>query len=83
MHKKHLFIALAFGLILPLSSQVNNPAGRLKAHVHTLAADSLLGRGFGTPQGRTAARYIARQFREAGIEPLNGTYFHPFDHRLG
>ncbi|MFO7933309.1 MAG: M28 family peptidase, partial [Bacteroidales bacterium] len=65
------------------SAQVSTPAGRLETHVHTLAADSLLGRGFGTPQGRIAASYIAGQFRKAGIEPLNGDYFHPFSHRHG
>jgi len=83
MFKKQLMLALAISLAFPLSAQFSTSAEKLQHHVYTLAADSLLGRGFGTPQGQAAAHYIARQFREAGIEPLNGQYFHPFNHRLG
>jgi aminopeptidase YwaD len=57
--------------------------GQLKKHVYFLASDSLLGRGFGTPQGLQAAHYIAGQFREAGLEPLDGSYLHPFNYRYG
>ena len=83
MQKKALMLALAVSIAFSVSAQFSTSAGKLKHHVHTLAADSLLGRGFGTPQGRVAAQYIAGQYREAGIEPLKGDYFHPFNHRLG
>lgn len=83
MLKKQFLLALTVSTILPVSAQFSTSAEQLKHHVYTLASDSLLGRGFGTEQGSTAARYIASQFREAGIEPLEGNYFHPFSHRIG
>ncbi len=64
-------------------TQFSTPLQNLERHVYILASDSLLGRGFGTPQGKEAATYIAQQYKEAGIMPLNGTYFHPFTHRSG
>lgn len=76
-----LFV-LAF-LSIQTYSQFSTPAESLEKHVHFLASDHLLGRGFGTPQGKEAAEYIARQFEDAGVEPLNGTYFHPFMARSG
>ena len=63
--------------------QFSTPSESLEKHVSFLASDQLLGRGFGTPQGKEAAEYIARQFKDAGVEPLNGTYFHPFMAREG
>ena len=83
MRKKNILLSAAIALSFPLFAQFNTPAGQLEKHVYTLASDSLLGRGFGTEQGSKAAIYIAQQFEEAGIEPLNGTYFHPFNHRQG
>ena len=70
-------------LSLPLAAQREPSPDRLHEHVSILASDSLLGRGFGTVQGAEAALYIARQFEEAGIQPLNGSYLHPFSHRQG
>ena len=83
MLKKNLFLTAIFALSLPLFAQFNTLSEQLEKHVYTLASDSLLGRGFGTQQGKAAAKYIVQQFKEAGIEPLNGTYFHPFNHRKG
>jgi hypothetical protein len=79
-------ILIASGLLLvtlTVQSQIQPSSEKLRQHVTLLASDSLLGRGFGTEQGAEAAAYIAGQFLEAGIEPLNGTYFHPFNHRQG
>lgn len=70
-------------ITIPLSAQFSTEADRLKEHVHFLASDAMLGRGFGTGQGKEAAGYIADRMREAGIQPLEGTYFHPFSHRMG
>ena len=78
-----LGIALAAGLTLSASAQFSTSPELLKQHVFYLASDSLLGRGFGTEQGRKASDYIARQFSQAGIEPYQGDYFHPFTHRTG
>ena len=74
-----IFIILADSLL----AQPSTTPEQLKEHVYFLASDSLLGRGFGTPQGLQAANYIAEQFREAGIEPLDGSYLHPFNYRMG
>jgi Zn-dependent M28 family amino/carboxypeptidase len=55
----------------------NVRAERIRADVKYLASDALEGRGTGTRGGQLAAEYIAKQFKEAGIEPAgdNGTYF--------
>ncbi|MEN8227228.1 MAG: M28 family peptidase [Bacteroidota bacterium] len=83
MIKKFFLITILVASTGFVYSQLSTPSQNLERHVYTLASDSLLGRGFGTEQGTKAATYIARQFKEAGIEPLNGTYFHPFNHRKG
>src|SRR5579872_559101 len=49
-----------------------------------LASDDLKGRFIGTPEIDSAAEYIARQFREAGVQPLTGNtgYFQVFTHHF-
>lgn len=42
------------------------------AHIRFLAADELRGRAPGTPGGQVAARYIAEQFRAAGLTTVEG-----------
>jgi len=55
----------------------NVQAERIRADVKYLASDALEGRGTGTKGGDLAADYIAKQFKEAGVEPAgdNGSYF--------
>lgn len=52
----------------------------LKTHISYLAADELKGRVTGSPGSAKAANYIADQFREFGLNPLesNQTYFQEF-----
>jgi Zn-dependent M28 family amino/carboxypeptidase len=52
-------------------------AERIRADVKYLASDALEGRGTGSHGGELAAEYIAKQLKEAGLEPAgdNGTYF--------
>ena len=83
MCKKILVLAAIITLAAPLSAQFTSTPEQLKEHVYILASDSLLGRGFGTPQGLKAAHYIAAEFEQAGIEALDGHYLHPFMHRSG
>jgi hypothetical protein len=83
MLKKSILLLATTAVVFQLSAQFNTSASILEKHVFTLASDSLLGRGFGTPQGSSAAAYIAAQMEEAGIEALNGSYFHFFNHRKG
>jgi Zn-dependent M28 family amino/carboxypeptidase len=58
----------------PLSPQDTQGASRsgLMAHVRFLASIELRGREAGTPQADIAARYLAEQFRAAGLEALPG-----------
>ncbi|HUQ92943.1 MAG TPA: M28 family peptidase [Bryobacteraceae bacterium] len=49
--------------------------GNFIKHVRFLASEKLQGRGTGTPGLEKAAGYISRQFRAAGLRPLNGSYF--------
>jgi hypothetical protein len=58
------------------------------AHVRYLASPELKGRGAGTPELETAARYIERQFRADGLKPFSPAgYMQAFqvttDARLG
>jgi Zn-dependent M28 family amino/carboxypeptidase len=55
----------------------NVQAERIRADVKYLSSDALEGRGTGTRGGELAAAYIAKQFKEAGLEPAgdDGSYF--------
>ncbi len=83
MRNRFFILAAAFAMTANLAAQFTTKPEQVKEHVWILASDSLLGRGFGTPQGLEAARYIAGQFEEAGIETLDGHYLHPFNFRRG
>jgi len=52
----------------------------IRKHVTYLASDKLKGRGTGTKEERMAAKYIAKQFKQAGLQPKgdNGTWYHQF-----
>ncbi len=57
-------------------------AERAKSHLQFLAADSLQGRATLSPSIWKAARYIAQQFREFGLEPyLDSSYFYRYELR--
>lgn len=56
--------------------------GKLAAHLHVLAHDSLEGRDTGKPGQKKAAAYLRQQFAGYGIPPLDGLeqgYFQPFE----
>ena len=55
----------------------NVQSERIRADVKYLASDALEGRGTGTKGCELAADYIAKQFKDAGVEPAgdNGSYF--------
>jgi hypothetical protein len=63
------------------SIEATNPPGEVVAPLVYLASDALKGRYIGTPGNDSAAVFIAREFRRAGVHPLPGTksffqYFH-------
>ena len=47
---------------------------QLARHTNVLAGASMQGRGLGSNGLARAAHYIAEQFREAGLQPVSGTY---------
>ncbi len=55
-----------------------------QAHLAYLASDRLEGRGLGSDGIELAAQYIARHFKQCGLEPagVDGSYFQPFTVRL-
>lgn len=52
----------------------------LRNHVTFLASDKLKGRGTATKEEQKAAKYLAKQFKKAGLKPKgdNGSWFHEF-----
>ena len=62
-------------------SPVATESQRLTAHIAILSADDMEGRGAGYPGERRAADYIAAEFANAGLAPLNGSYFQAFEFR--
>lgn len=50
---------------------------QVAADLRFLAADELMGRKTGEMGNWVASRYIAEQFRLAGVQPISGSYFQP------
>lgn len=75
-----LFATIMCGIIQGQDSQRQ----RLEQHLFTLASDSLRGREAGTDDGRRAAEYIMRQWKQMGLNPLWGdNYQWPFKNATG
>jgi Zn-dependent M28 family amino/carboxypeptidase len=49
---------------------------RITQHINYLASDKMKGRGTGSPENRKAARYIVKQFKKAGLEPMGTVGFY-------
>ena len=80
MHRLFPGTVVAVALALSISSPVGQArfsAARIKAHVTFLSDDLLEGREAGTRGHEIAARYIADEFAQMGVEPggTDGTYF--------
>ncbi len=76
------YFTLAFFLIPFLASaQTTISETNLREHVTFLASDKLQGRGTGTKQERKAAKYLAKAFKKAGLQPKgdNGGWYHAFE----
>jgi Zn-dependent M28 family amino/carboxypeptidase len=76
--------ALALALTIgrgPAAQQASIDAGALMKDLEVLAADEMEGRRVGTPGSARARAYIVRRFREAGIQPLGGSFEYPFTFR--
>jgi hypothetical protein len=68
--KTRLGLSLLALSLTALASAQTFSVQELRAHVSYLASDALAGRGSGTRGNEQAARYIADQFRKAGLKPL-------------
>jgi hypothetical protein len=78
---KIALIAILFPLFAP-AQQSTISEKNLNKHVYFLASDKLKGRGTGTPEEAKAAKYIAKQFKKAGLSPKgNNVWEHTFTHK--
>src|SRR5262245_22332746 len=57
--------------------------GRLLQALETLAADDMEGRLPGTPGSAKARAFLVQRFKEAGIQPIGGTFERPFTFLAG
>ncbi len=74
------FLAVMVLAAMPLhAAEPNGPAAkRWWSHITTLAADGLGGRDAGSDGHRTAAEYVAGQFRAVGLKPgFQGSFLQP------
>lgn len=76
------YLYLCSGLLV---SQLTLAHVSLKDHVLFLSSDALEGRLTGTTGEKLATQYVAKFFRELGLEPAgdHGTYFQSFDFTTG
>ncbi len=77
--KVNLFIVLLMSSYA-IDAQVSFNSQELEKHVTLLASDSLEGRGFGTNQ--MARDYIVNEFKNAGLQPFDGSYVDTFSVRI-
>lgn len=80
---RFLTLSLLFALFLATQQTLAQTAiseANLRKHVTYLASDKLKGRGTATPEERKAAKYLAKQFKKAGLQPKgdNGGWYHEF-----
>lgn len=59
----------------PAAPDVSLSGDRIREDMRVLSSDEYLGRGPGQPGGDMASQYIADRFQEAGLEPVDGSYF--------
>jgi hypothetical protein len=76
MLTSRFLIPLVFGLAGPLAAQTD--AVSLLNDVRNLSDDSLGGRLIGTPGADSAAVYLARRFKQAGLRPSPQGWFQTF-----
>lgn len=76
--------AAFLSLAIATTGCVSDLERRFQDHINYLASDELAGRGVGTEGIEKAARYIAREFVEIGLQPAgdDGSYFQSFDMTL-
>src|SRR5690242_6159113 len=68
-------------LFLLLASSLS--PDRYREHVKYLASDRLKGRGNDLPELQDAARYVAKEFKACGLQPVNKDWFQKFTATVG
>ncbi len=72
-------LAVSLAVCVAVGSTASIDPNRYLDYVKYLSSEDLKGRGTGTPELEKAAAYIAKQFRAAGLEPLDSKgYFQAF-----
>jgi Zn-dependent M28 family amino/carboxypeptidase len=81
MKKQFFLLVLLLGTVARSFSQSIDEIIQTKdveRLLQTLSADDMQGRGVGTAGIDKAAAFIADGFKEAGLQPVNGSYFQEF-----
>lgn len=76
-----LFVSLFF-LTFNSLAQTEITNREINKHILYLSSDKNKGRYPGTKENRRVIAYISRDFRKAGIRPLQKSYLQPFEARL-
>ncbi|HVK39669.1 MAG TPA: M28 family peptidase [Candidatus Kapabacteria bacterium] len=63
----------------PAAAEATITAGSSRDLVEELASDAMAGRATPSPGLDSAAAFIVRQFERAGLEPVEGSWYHGFD----
>ncbi len=59
----------------PATPDVSLSGDRIREDMRVLSSDEYLGRGSGQRGGELASQYVADRFKDAGLQPVNGSYF--------
>lgn len=79
---KHIVLLLVL-LVVSVSLSAQTQQQRLEKHLYYLASDSLRGRLAGSADGRKAAEYIEKEYRQMGLKPLFDSYRQYFTLDIG
>ncbi len=80
---QHVLVAFAISITLyscSSTAQLHNEdiTSAARRHVEFLAGDPMQGRGIPSKEIDIAAEYIAKEFENYGLEPVNGSYYQNF-----
>ena len=76
-----ILMLLSLHILQANESTVSLPTismSRAKMHINMLASDEMRGRNTPSPELEKAASYIADQFKQLGVLPINGSYYHTY-----
>lgn len=72
-----LFLLLGYGFALNAQDSV-----QLRSHINVLASKGLFGRGYVGKGMQKAGRYIAQQYKDAGLKAFGADYYQPFSYAV-